>query len=123
VLPGDKLAMACRFNSSGVVSKHSLSVGVLSRSKAARALGSPDVLCGRLTCIGYENSIIEHRRSALLQDHAVHAGATHADEMCNLYLMLYSQLPVFSWCLDGREWVEVGASWACDQCLGCCAAG
>ncbi|EFN58531.1 hypothetical protein CHLNCDRAFT_34137 [Chlorella variabilis] len=59
ILPGDRLAMACRFNSSGV-------------------------------------------------HHEVHAGATHSDEMCNLYLMLYSHLPVFMWCMDGREWLEVG---------------
>lgn len=29
---------------------------------------------------------------------AVNAGATHNDEMCNLYLMLYSQLPYFMAC-------------------------
>jgi hypothetical protein len=27
--------------------------------------------------------------------------------MCNLYLMLYGQLPIFMWCMDGSEWVEV----------------
>lgn len=28
------------------------------------------------------------------------AGHTSSDEMCNLYLMLYSRLPFFMWCLD-----------------------
>lgn len=32
------------------------------------------------------------------QTKPVNAGATHNDEMCNLYLMLYSQLPYFMSC-------------------------
>ena len=32
------------------------------------------------------------------QTQPVNAGATHNDEMCNLYLMLYSQLPYFMSC-------------------------
>jgi len=32
--------------------------------------------------------------------HAVHAGATHADEMCNLYLMAWGALPGFGTCVD-----------------------
>lgn len=42
-----------------------------------------------------------------LQGHVVVSGAAHSDEMCNLYLMLYGQLPIFMWCMDGSEWVEV----------------
>lgn len=45
----------------------------------------------------------------LPQDHTVVAGHTAADEMCNLYLMLYSQLPYFGWCLDNQTVVEVRA--------------
>lgn len=41
---------------------------------------------------------------------AVNAGHTSADEMCNLYLMLYSEAPFFMWCLDGTEWVQDGAA-------------
>ena len=44
-----------------------------------------------------------------LQTHTVHAGHTSTDEMCNLYMMTYSQLPVFIWCMDNSEWSEVGA--------------
>jgi hypothetical protein len=33
----------------------------------------------------------------------VHAGATHGDEMCNLYLMLYSPLPHLEMCADGSS--------------------
>lgn len=36
----------------------------------------------------------------------MNAGHTSSDEMCNLYLMLYSELPFFMWCVDGGEWVE-----------------
>lgn len=32
--------------------------------------------------------------------HTVHAGATHADEMCNLYLMAWGALPAFGTCVD-----------------------
>ena len=32
------------------------------------------------------------------QTKPVNAGATHNDEMCNLYLMLYAQLPYFMSC-------------------------
>lgn len=42
--------------------------------------------------------------------------------MCNLYLMLYSHLPVFMWCLDSQPWAEVGAAClpaAC--CMSACA--
>ncbi|KAL4442992.1 hypothetical protein ABPG77_008483 [Micractinium sp. CCAP 211/92] len=39
--------------------------------------------------------------------HAVHAGHTSSDEMCNLYLMLYSHLPFFMWCFDGHPAAEV----------------
>lgn len=35
------------------------------------------------------------------------SGHTAADEMCNLYMMLYSQLPYFGWCLDNHTVVEV----------------
>jgi hypothetical protein len=28
--------------------------------------------------------------------------------MCNLYLMLYSELPVTAWCVDSNEWVDIG---------------
>lgn len=41
------------------------------------------------------------------QGHAVHAGHTSSDEMCNLYLMLYSHLPFFMWCFDGHPAAEV----------------
>lgn len=34
---------------------------------------------------------------------AVNAGATHNDEMCNLYLMLYSQLPYFMACYGSPQ--------------------
>ncbi|KAL4858006.1 Peptidyl-glycine alpha-amidating monooxygenase A [Chlorella vulgaris] len=61
ILPGDRLAMACHFNSSEV-------------------------------------------------GHVVVSGAAHSDEMCNLYLMLYGQLPIFMWCMDGSEWVELGGA-------------
>ncbi|KAL4457726.1 hypothetical protein ABPG75_012591 [Micractinium tetrahymenae] len=37
----------------------------------------------------------------------VHAGHTSSDEMCNLYLMLYSHLPYFMWCLDKYPAAEV----------------
>lgn len=33
----------------------------------------------------------------------VNAGATHNDEMCNLYLMLYSQLPFFMACYGSPQ--------------------
>ena len=33
----------------------------------------------------------------------VNAGATHNDEMCNLYLMLYSQLPFFMACYGSSQ--------------------
>ena len=33
----------------------------------------------------------------------VYAGATHNDEMCNLYLMLYSQLPFFMACYGSPQ--------------------
>ena len=39
-------------------------------------------------------------------DHDVYAGHTSADEMCNLYLMLYGELPFFMWCVDGNEWIH-----------------
>lgn len=39
------------------------------------------------------------------------AGHTASDEMCNLYLMLYSQLPFFWWCLDSHAVSEV-SGWA-----------
>lgn len=41
------------------------------------------------------------------QDRTVHAGHTSSDEMCNLYLMLYSHLPFFMWCLDRFPAAEV----------------
>lgn len=31
----------------------------------------------------------------------VRAGSTHSDEMCNLYMMMWSELPVFFNCYDG----------------------
>ena len=34
---------------------------------------------------------------------SVNAGATHNDEMCNLYLMLYSQLPYFMACYGSPQ--------------------
>ena len=37
------------------------------------------------------------------QTHPVNAGATHNDEMCNLYLMLYSQLPYFMSCYGASQ--------------------
>lgn len=37
---------------------------------------------------------------------AVTAGHTAAHEMCNLYLMLYGELPYFMWCVDNGEWIE-----------------
>ena len=37
---------------------------------------------------------------------AVHAGHTSSDEMCNFYLMVYSELPFFMWCVDGNEWIH-----------------
>lgn len=37
------------------------------------------------------------------QTHPVNAGATHHDEMCNLYLMLYSQLPYFMSCYGSPQ--------------------
>ncbi|KAI7845909.1 hypothetical protein COHA_000641, partial [Chlorella ohadii] len=40
-------------------------------------------------------------------DHTVVSGHSAADEMCNLYLMLYSQLPYFGWCLDNQTVVEM----------------
>ena len=39
------------------------------------------------------------------------SGHTAADEMCNLYMMLYSQLPYFGWCLDNKTVVEVRPGW------------
>lgn len=39
-------------------------------------------------------------------DHPVMAGSTHGDEMCNLYLMMYSELPHFGWCANGAEWQQ-----------------
>ncbi len=39
------------------------------------------------------------------------SGHSAADEMCNLYLMLYSQLPYFGWCLDNQTVVEVRGRW------------
>ncbi|PSC71645.1 peptidyl-glycine alpha-amidating monooxygenase [Micractinium conductrix] len=39
----------------------------------------------------------------------VQAGHTSSHEMCNLYLMLYSHLPVFMWCLDSQPWAELSA--------------
>lgn len=39
--------------------------------------------------------------------HTVHAGHTSSDEMCNLYMMLYSHLPFFMWCLDGYPGITV----------------
>lgn len=35
------------------------------------------------------------------------SGHTSKDEMCNLYLMLYSHLPYFSWCVDNRQYLEI----------------
>lgn len=35
------------------------------------------------------------------------AGHSASDEMCNLYLMLYSHLPYFAWCLDNNNVAEV----------------
>lgn len=37
------------------------------------------------------------------QTQPVNAGATHNDEMCNLYLMLYSQLPYFMSCYGSPQ--------------------
>ncbi len=37
------------------------------------------------------------------QTRPVNAGATHHDEMCNLYLMLYSQLPYFMSCYGSPQ--------------------
>ena len=38
------------------------------------------------------------------QEKAISSGHTSKDEMCNLYLMVYGQLPFFEW------WVVVGRS-------------
>ena len=35
----------------------------------------------------------------------VASGHTSNDEMCNLYLMVYSEIPYFMWCLDNKEWI------------------
>ena len=32
------------------------------------------------------------------------AGSTHHDEMCNLYMMMWSELPVFLTCSGGGKW-------------------
>ena len=32
--------------------------------------------------------------------HAVRAGATHHDEMCNLYFMMWTELPIFLTCFN-----------------------
>ncbi|KAA6418001.1 MAG: peptidylglycine alpha-amidating monooxygenase [Trebouxia sp. A1-2] len=63
----------------------------------------------------------------------VNAGATHNDEMCNLYLMLYSQLPFFMACYGspqvdrhgmggippaGRVELDLHASWQPPSALG-----
>jgi len=39
-------------------------------------------------------------------DSIVRAGHTSSDEMCNFYLMLYSELPFFMWCVDNSEWIH-----------------
>lgn len=32
--------------------------------------------------------------------HAVRSGATHHDEMCNLYFMMWTELPIFITCFN-----------------------
>jgi len=39
-----------------------------------------------------------------------HAGATHHNEMCNLYMIMWSELPVFISCYDGFTSVDVRGS-------------
>eukprot|EP00884_Botryococcus_braunii_P000484 jgi/Botrbrau1/10436/Bobra.0133s0043.1 len=34
-------------------------------------------------------------------DHVVRAGSTHSDEMCNLYMMMWAEMPVYFNCYDG----------------------
>eukprot|EP00887_Chlorella_sp_A99_P001399 scaffold8.g1399.t1 len=38
---------------------------------------------------------------------AVSAGHTSKNEMCNMYLMVYGQLPFFMWCVDNHEWIQL----------------
>lgn len=35
-----------------------------------------------------------------------HAGATHHNEMCNLYMMMWSELPIFMTCGGGGAWQD-----------------
>jgi hypothetical protein len=89
------MGMACRFNSSSMVGGRDLPP-VPAPPKHGCAVTS-------LTPLRLEAP----------QVHPVRAGHTHADEMCNEYLMVYSQLPTFMWCLDGRPWLEVRAPVGC----------
>ena len=38
------------------------------------------------------------------RDEVTHAGATHHDEMCNLYMMMWSEMPVFMTCSGAGTW-------------------
>ena len=42
--------------------------------------------------------------SSLERDTVTSAGSTHHDEMCNLYMMMWSELPVFLTCSGGGKW-------------------
>ena len=42
-----------------------------------------------------------------LMTHPVSSGHSSAHEMCNLYLMLYGELPYFMWCVDSDAWIQV----------------
>lgn len=39
--------------------------------------------------------------NSLEREEVTSAGATHHDEMCNLYMMMWSELPVFMTCSGG----------------------
>ena len=40
---------------------------------------------------------------------AITSGQTTEHEMCNLYLLVYSEVPVIFWCIDREEWINVHA--------------
>ncbi len=42
--------------------------------------------------------------NSLERETVTSAGSTHHDEMCNLYMMMWSELPVFLTCSGGGTW-------------------
>jgi len=42
--------------------------------------------------------------NSLERETVTSAGSTHHDEMCNLYMMMWSELPVFMTCSGGGTW-------------------